>query len=587
MRAPFPGVDRVAQSACRTTRTFAPRVHRSHWRSISYRSPAAPSGKVTGPLPLPFLRRQRLALPLSSFKTLQGPSREPIQSSISLSLASLAAAAAVATALYIALQPRPSEEEIEAEELVKMLEGVTTEELPGRVDNLTPEQEDKVRKIWSAIFQVCAVGDQDDAAVNSSQTVVSDKTNPKDKGKKKRIPLFSRKNKDKGDSDSGSTASGVSSSIKEDDADDKYGQNKQFLDTLANTTPETIRATIWSMIKHDHPDALVLRFLRARKWDVEKALVMLVSTMNWRANEVHVDDDIMKNGEAAMVERSKSSDPQAKQLGEDFMAQIRMGKSFLHGIDKKGRPICVVRVRLHHQGEQCEESLERYTVYLIETARMVLRPPVDTATILFDMTGFSMANMDYTPVKFMIKCFEANYPESLGSVLVHKAPWIFQGIWKIIRGWLDPVVASKVNFTNNLKDIEEYIPTSRILKEFDGEEDWEYKYVEPIPGENDKMKDEARRDSLLAAREQLYKDYEDATLKWIKSPEDASIKAERNNIAAKLRADYWNLDPYLRARSYYDRTGWIQGDKVTPYPEKTGEAAKANGTAETAADDVD
>lgn len=27
----------------------------------------------------------------------------------------------------------------------------------------------------------------------------------------------------------------------------------------------------------------------------------------------------------------------------------------------------------------------------------------------------------------MIKCFEANYPESLGSVLVHKAPWLFQG----------------------------------------------------------------------------------------------------------------------------------------------------------------
>jgi hypothetical protein len=48
-------------------------------------------------------------------------------------------------------------------------------------------------------------------------------------------------------------------------------------------------------------------------------------------------------------------------------------------------------------------------------------------TIIFDMTNFSMANMDYTPVKFMIKCFEANYPESLGAVLVHNAPWIFQG----------------------------------------------------------------------------------------------------------------------------------------------------------------
>lgn len=181
----------------------------------------------------------------------------------------------------------------------------------------------------------------------------------------------------------------------------------------------------------------------------------------------------------------------------------------------------------------------------------------------------------------MIKCFEANYPECLGSVLVHKAPWLFQGIWKIIRGWLDPVVASKVHFTNTVKDVEEFIPKSRILKEFDGDEDWTFEYVEPVPGENDKMKDEATRDGLLAAREQLYKAYEDATLRWIKDPEDSSVKAERNSIAAKLRADYWNLDPYLRARSVYDRTRWIQGEKVTPYP------GKANGTGGTEAGDVD
>lgn len=267
----------------------------------------------------------------------------------------------------------------------------------GRVGNLTPEQEEKLRELWAAIFRVCAVGQQTAAAADdgastapSTTTTTTDTASSKDKPKKRRITLFSRKgHKDK----DGDSASGLASSVKEDDADDKYGQNKQFFETLANSTPESIRATIWSMVKHDHPDALVLRFLRARKWDVDKALVMLVSTMNWRATEMHVDDDIMKRGEEAMIELSKSSDPKEKQLGEDFMAQIRMGKSFIHGVDDKGRPICVVRVRLHHQGEQCEESLERYTVYLIETCRMFLRPPVDTATIMFDMTGFSMANM--------------------------------------------------------------------------------------------------------------------------------------------------------------------------------------------------
>ncbi|KAJ0114377.1 hypothetical protein J7T55_010766 [Diaporthe amygdali] len=581
MRASWSLVDRFPQPACRAARLFAPPLFRQHPTSVSpsYRLPYKPGILTKTTTRAPLLCRLNSSAHFSS-KRFPGPVGRPLQSSASQTYLSLVAIVAVA-ALYVAVQPRPqSRQETEAHELDEMAQDITTELLPGRVGNLTPEQEEKVRKLWAAIFQVCAVGEQDDAA----SVAPSDKTNSKDKGdkgKKRKIGLFSRKNKDKGDTDSSSTTSGVGASIKADDADDKYGQNKQFLDTLATTSPEVIRATLWSMIKHDHPDALVLRFLRARKWDVDNALVMLVSTMNWRSTEVHVDDDIMLNGEAAMVEKSKSSDAKEKQLGEDFMAQIRMGKSFLHGVDDKGRPICVVRVRLHHQGEQCEESLERYTVYLIETARMVLRPPVDTATILFDMTGFSMANMDYTPVKFMIKCFEANYPESLGSVLVHKSPWIFQGIWKIIKGWLDPVVASKVHFTNNLKDVEQFIHSSRVLKELDGQEDWTYTYVEPTPGENDKMKDEATRDGLLAAREQLYKDYEDATIKWIQNPDDKSIKVQRDSIAAKLRVDYWNLDPYLRARSLYDRTGWLQGEKVDPYPKKT------DATAATSSDDVD
>lgn len=370
--------------------------------------------------------------------------KPPLQSSASGALVPLALAA-VAAALYFALQPNTSAGPPQ-EDIVAMPEIVVTPELPpGRPGNLTPDQEEHLRQLWAAIFRVCGVNDADDASSISTPSipnVLGDKTNQtaEEKPKKRRITLFSRKGHKENASEP--TTPGA---IKTDDAEDKYGQNKEYYDTLANQTPESIRATIWSMVKHDHPDALVLRFLRARKWDVEKALVMLVSTMNWRANEMHVDDDIMKNGEGGAVELETSSDAKVKQLNRDFMAQIRMGKSFLHGVDDKGRPICVVKVRLHHQGEHCEESVEKNTVFIIETARMLLRPPVDTATIIFDMTGFSMANMvctnvtfrflgilltkfkDYTPVKFMIKCFEANYPECLGSVLVHKAPWIFQG----------------------------------------------------------------------------------------------------------------------------------------------------------------
>jgi len=259
---------------------------------------------------------------------------------------------------------------------------------PGRPGSLTAEQEEKLRLLWAAIFRVCGVGlDESAAEASDSLEPVASKDRKKsdlgkaEKDKKKRKGLFSRKAKKDADSDSASskqTGSSATATPKEGE-EDKYDQAKMFHDALASQSPETIRAAIWSMVKHDHPDALVLRFLRARKWDVDKALVMLVSTMNWRAKEMHVDDDIMKNGEAAAVEAESSDDPKTKKLGHDFLAQIRMGKSFLHGIDKDGRPICIVRVRLHRQGEQAEESLERYTVYIIETARMLLTPPVDTA----------------------------------------------------------------------------------------------------------------------------------------------------------------------------------------------------------------
>lgn len=49
-------------------------------------------------------------------------------------------------------------------------------------------------------------------------------------------------------------------------------------------------------------------------------------------------------------------------------------------------------------------------------------------TVLFDMTGFTLGNMEYNPVKFILKCFEANYPESLGMMLIHNAPWVFSGL---------------------------------------------------------------------------------------------------------------------------------------------------------------
>jgi len=272
----------------------------------------------------------------------------------------------------------------------EILNGDEMEALPGRPGNLTPEQEEKLRKFWEMFLQICGVFD-DDTADGEAPASLADQgksaTAGSEKSKRKRLNIF-KKRKDKGKegkenkgAEKGKGEPAVPT-IKENDTEDKWGESKAYHENLAKHPPEEIRATIWSMVKHDNPDALMLRFLRARKWDLQRALVMLVSTMNWRASEMNVDSELMINGEEYALLNEKSSDESVKKQGEDFLAQMRLGKSYCYGVDKAGRPICVCRARLHKAGEQSEESLERYTVYLIETTRFLISPPIDTGVSL-------------------------------------------------------------------------------------------------------------------------------------------------------------------------------------------------------------
>jgi hypothetical protein len=207
------------------------------------------------------------------------------------------------------------------------------------------------------------------------------------------------------------------------------------------------------------------------------------------------------------------------------------------------------------------------------------------------MTDFSMANMDYTPVKFMIKCFEANYPESLGTVLVYKAPWVFNAIWSIIRGWLDPVVAGKVHFAKNIDELEKFVPRNQIPSELGGDEKWTYAYPEPVPGENEKMKDQATRATLEGERADVVKKYENTVVQWIHEGDGdlEEKRKERNGVAEELRQNYWKLDPYVRARTLYDRMGMLsEGGQLAFYPKaQTTPAPAAAARVSTSADDLD
>ncbi|KAL6230048.1 hypothetical protein BDW75DRAFT_80361 [Aspergillus navahoensis] len=344
---------------------------------------------------------------------------------------------------------------------------------------------------------------------------------------------------------------------------------------LALMSPEDVRFGVLTAAKHESPDTFVLRFLRAAKWDVNQALVQLLSVIVWRLKEMQVDNVLLPRGElfAAETEKDDDSNLSKAEDARAFMNQVRVGKGFVHGVDRMGRPIVLIRIRLHRPGDQSETALNQFITHLIESARLVLSPPVETTTVLFDLTAFSLANMDYSAVKFIIRCVEVYYPESVGLILIHNAPRIFNGVWKIIKPWIDPRLVGRIHFTKSVKDLETFIDRDQIIAELGGNEDWEYEYIEPEEDENQAMSEFAVRDALLAERQSLGEDFISATSRWIlaaRTGDPMQIReasARREEIMEQIRLNYWNLDPYVRARNNLDRTGVIQeGGLIEMYP---------------------
>ncbi|CAO1622453.1 unnamed protein product [Jaminaea pallidilutea] len=425
------------------------------------------------------------------------------------------------------------------------------EVLPGHRGNLDDDQQKALREMYRRFFELTTKnvevseelekkGGPNKATGGGSSKAASGGKDEKEAGKD--IP--------KGDA-----------AKEEAKKQEEMKEMNQFLDKYGGPY---LKRAVWEFCKHDHPDASFLRFLRARKWDVDRALAMLAAALKFRF-DMDVEGIITK-GELGLKDVP------------GFLNQFRRGISYIQGnSNAPGEyPIYFIHVARHFTNAQKHEVLQQFVLLAMENARQLTTPPYEKAVIVFDMNGFGLKNMDWQCVLFLVKCLEAYYPESLQRIYVHGAPWIFKGIWQVLQPMLDPVVRDKIKFSSKAHELADYIPAEKLRLGMGGTMDWDWDYIEPDPHENDHMKDTETVDAIKKQYMDLATKYEDLTKEWIEAgdtDDDApDLTHQREVVAKQLRLCAFQGTPYLRAKNIYQRAGILKEEHhhTWEYPQKGG-----------------
>ncbi|XP_004071587.1 SEC14-like protein 1 [Oryzias latipes] len=177
-------------------------------------------------------------------------------------------------------------------------------------------------------------------------------------------------------------------------------------------------------------DQHVLRFLRARDFNMDKAREFLCQSLTWRKQ--HQVDFLLDTWERP-------------QLLQDFFTGA------WHHHDRDGRPLYVLRLgQMDTKGlvrALGEEVLLRQVLSLNEEGlrrceenTRVFGRPISCWTCLMDLDGLNMRHMWRPGVKALLRIIEvveANYPETLGRLLIVRAPRVFPVLWTLVSPLID------------------------------------------------------------------------------------------------------------------------------------------------------
>ncbi|KAI9670209.1 MAG: cytosolic factor, phosphatidylinositol/phosphatidylcholine transfer protein [Alyxoria varia] len=211
----------------------------------------------------------------------------------------------------------------------------------------------------------------------------------------------------------------------------------------------------------------LLRFLRARKFNVEASKQMFVDCEKWRKEFQGGVDDLVRNFDYK----------ERPQVFEYY-------PQYYHKIDKDGRPIYIEQLG----------KIDLNAMYKITTSDRMLsnlvveyeknsdpRLPacsrlaghlLETGCTIMDLkgVGLSKASSVYSYVGSASAISQNYYPERLGKLYVINAPWGFSGVFGVVKRFLDPVTVNKIHIlgSNYEKELLAQVPAENLPKTFGG-----------------------------------------------------------------------------------------------------------------------
>uniref|UniRef100_A0A8C4PF88 SEC14 like lipid binding 5 n=1 Tax=Equus asinus asinus TaxID=83772 RepID=A0A8C4PF88_EQUAS len=177
-------------------------------------------------------------------------------------------------------------------------------------------------------------------------------------------------------------------------------------------------------------DQHILRFLRARDFHLDKAREMLCQSLSWRKQH-QVDLLCQTWRPPAVLEEFYAGGWHYQDVDGRPLYILRLGHMDTKGLMKAvGEEALLWHVlSVNEEGQKrCEGNTKQFG------------RPISSWTCLVDLEGLNMRHLWRPWVKAllrMIEVVEANYPETLGRLLIVRAPRVFPVLWTLISPFIN------------------------------------------------------------------------------------------------------------------------------------------------------